>query len=151
MPFEVGHGGLHYLVEIMREDEGGDPHGNPSSPLRQQEGEFGGQRYGLLVPPIVALRPLGILGVEHHIERELGEPRLYVPRGGSAIAREDIAPVALRIYEQILLPKLHERATDGGIAVRMVLHGVPDNVGHLVVPAILEGLHGVEYAPLHGF
>ena len=121
----------------MREDKGGDPNGDPSSPLGQQEGEFGGQRYGFLVPPVVALRPFGILGVEHHIERKLGEPRLYVPWGGSAVAREDIAPVALRIYEQVLLPKLHERAANGGIAVRMVLHGVPDNVGYFVIPAIL--------------
>ena len=32
----------------------------------------------------------------------------------------------------------------------MVLHGLPDDVGHLVVAAVVDGLHGVENTPLHG-
>ncbi len=32
----------------------------------------------------------------------------------------------------------------------MVLHGVAHDVGHLVEAAVVEGLHGVQYAALHG-
>ena len=33
----------------------------------------------------------------------------------------------------------------------VVLHGLPHDVGHLVVAAVVDHLHGVENAPLHGF
>ena len=39
---------------------------------------------------------------------------------------------------------------DSGIAVRMVLHGLPDDIGDFVIAAVVHFPHGVQDAPLDG-
>src|SRR5438477_308985 len=69
-----------------------------------------------------------------------------VPKGSSVIftmfrrgiAREQVAPVPLRIDEQLLLPELRHGVADARIPVRMILHGVAHHVRDLVVAPILQ-------------
>ncbi len=64
---------------------------------------------------------------------------------------EDIAPVALTVYEQVLLTHLHESIAYGSIAVWVELHGVTNDVSHLVVASIVHTLHRVQNTSLHRF
>ena len=66
------------------------------------------------------------------------------------VACEDIAPVSLGVHQQLLLPELHQGIADAGIAVRMELHGVAHDVGHLIISSVVHPLHGVEDATLYG-
>ena len=34
--------------------------------------------------------------------------------------------------------------------MRVILHGITDDIGHLIETAVIEGLHRVKYAALHG-
>jgi len=126
-------------------------HGDALTTLRQEQRELHRQEHRLLVAAIVAQLPFRGLRVEDDIGRELAQPGLDVPRGRRTVAGQDVPPVALGVDQQVLLTQLHERISDAGIPVRVVLHGVPDDVGHLVVPAVIQVLHGVQDAPLHGF
>ena len=118
--------------------------------LREEERELDGQVDGLFLATVVGEHPLGGFGVEDRFEGELAEARLDVTWRGGPVAREDIAPVTLTVDEQVLLPELHQRVADTGIAVRVVLHSLPDDVRHLVVLAVVHPLHSVEDTALHG-
>ena len=148
---EITDGGLAQLAEVVRQYLGGKTHGDALRALRQEEGEFHGQRNRLLVTAIVGELPLGGLGVEEHVEREFGKAGFDVTRRGGTIAGEDVAPVPLTVDKKVFLSELHQRIADGGIAVGVELHGMSHDVGHLVVTSVVEPLHGVQDAPLHGF
>ena len=62
-----------------------------------------------------------------------------------------VSPVALTVNEQVFLAHIHERVADSGIAVRVVLHGLTNKVGHLVVASVVLLEHGVQNAALNGF
>ena len=147
---QVAHGGVAQLAEVVGQNLRAEAHRDAFRPLCEQQRELHRQRYRLAVAAVVAQLPVGGLGVEHRVERKLGQPRLYVARRGGAVAREDVAPVALCVYEQVLLPQLHKGVAYGGVAVGVELHRVPHDVGHLVVASVVHALHRVEYAPLHG-
>ena len=133
----------------MRQDAAGQTDGDALDALREQQRELHRQRDRLLVAPVVARRPGRDLGSEDHVERELAQPRLDVSRRRRVVAGEDVAPVALGVDEQILLPELHHRVADAGIAVRMILHRVADHVRDLVVAAVVQLVQRVHDAPLH--
>ena len=147
---EVGDRRVDQLVEVVGQDFRGQAHGDAVGTLGQQQRELDGQRHGLLVAAVVGAHPLRGLAVEHHVEGEFRQPRLDVSAGRRLVAREDVAPVALAVDQQVLLPQLHQRVLDRGVAVRMVLHGLAHDVGHLVIASVIDALHGVEYASLHG-
>ena len=146
----MGDAGVDKLVEVVRQNLRRETDGDAVRPLGQQQRELDGQRHRLLVAAVVGTHPLGGLLVENHVEGELRQTRLDVTACGGLVTREDVAPVALAVYQQLFLPQLHESVLDGSVAVGMVLHGLPDDVGHLVVAAVVDGLHGVENTPLHG-
>ena len=147
---EMGDRRGYQLIEVVRQDLRRQAHGDAVRALRQQQRELDGQRHRLLLAAVVGEHPLGGLAVEDHVEGELRQPRLDVSARGGLVAREDVAPVALAVDQQLLLSELHECILDRGVAVRVVLHGLTHDVGHLVVAAVVDDLHGVEDAPLHG-
>ena len=150
-PLQMGDRRMDQLHEVVGQDLRGQSHGDAVGALGQQQRELDGQRHRLLLAAVVREHPLGGLAVEDHVQREFRQPRLDVSARGGLVAREDVAPVALAVDQQVLLPQLHQRVLDRGVAVRMVLHGLAHDVGHLVVAPVVDGLHGVENAPLHGF
>ena len=146
---QIGYGRLQNLVEVVRQNLRRQTNGNTLGPLGQQQGEFHRQRHRLLLAAVVREFPLGRLGIEHHVEGKLREARLDVTGSGSRVAREDITPVSLTFDEQVLLPQLHQRIADRGVAVRVELHGMAHDIGHLVETPVVEQLHGVEDTPLY--
>ena len=146
---QIGHGRFQNFVEIVGQNLRRQTHGNTFGPLGQQQGEFHRQGHRLLLAAVVGEFPLGCLGIEDDIEGKLREARLDVTGSGGRVAREDITPVSLAFDQQVLLPQLHQRVADRGVAVRVELHGVTHDIGHLVEAPVVEQLHGMENAPLH--
>ena len=126
-------------------------YGDAFCSLGQQEWELDGQGDGLLVATIVGELPFCGLGVEDYVECEFRQACLDVTSGGSIVAREDITPVALTVYEQVFLTELYECVLDACIAVGVKLHGMPHDIGNLVVPAVVHAFHRVQDTSLYGF
>ena len=148
---EVADGRVAKLAEIVREYLGRKSHGDAFGSLCKQQRELDGQGDGFLVPSVVGQLPLRRLGVEERVERELREPGLDVARRGCPVARQYVTPIALTVYEQVFLPELYKGVAYRSVAVRVELHGLPHDVRHFRVAAVVQTLHGVQYAPLHGF
>ena len=150
LPAQIFHGSLTDFAQIVGQYLARQTYGDAFGALRQQQRELHRQRDGLLVAAVVGEFPFRRLGVEHHVEGKLRQTRLDVTSGSSVVAGEDVAPVTLTVDQQILLPQLHQRIFDAGVAVRMKLHRVSHDVGHLVVTAVVHSLHRMENASLHG-
>ena len=147
--FETGNRRIEQFVEVMRQDLRRKTHSNTLHALGEEQRELDGKVDRLLLATIVGKLPRCDLIIEHHLEREFRKASLDVTWCGCRIAREDIAPVALTVDEQFLLSQLHQGIADAGIAMRMVLHGLSNDVSHLVVAAIIDYLHGMQDATLH--
>ena len=128
---EDGDLGLEQLGEVVRQDARGHAHGDAFGAEHEQQRQLAGQGDRLLVAPVVAGHELGDLVVEHLRARQLGQPALDVARRGGGVAGEDVAEVALALDEVALVGQHHQRVADRGVAVRMVLHRVADDVGDL--------------------
>ena len=133
----------------MRQDPAGEADGDAFHALREQQRELHRERDGLLVSTIVAGCPLGDLRAEKDVLGELRQARFDVSGGRRVVAGEDVAPVPLGVDEQLLLAQLHHGVADRGIAVRMVLHAVADDVGDLVVATVVLLPQRVHDAALH--
>ena len=127
----------------MGHNLGTQAHGDTFHALCQQQWKLHGQRGGLALAAVVAQLPLGGVGVEDDIEGKLAEASLDVAGRGGTVAGAHIAPVALGFDEQVLLAEVHHGIADAGIAVRVVLHGLADDVGHLVEAAVVHLLHSM--------
>ena len=148
---QVLNGGIAYLAEVVRQNLCRQAHGNSLCALRQQQRKLHGQRNRLLVSSVVGELPLRCFGIEKHIEGKFRESRLDVSRCGGAVAGQNVTPVSLAVDEQVLLSELHKRIADGRISVGVKLHRVSHDVGHFVVASVIESLHRVQDAALHGF
>ena len=137
--------------EVMRQNLRAEAHGNALRALCKKERKLCRKRDRLLVSSVVRELPECGFGIEHHVERKLGESCLDVTRCGGAVAGKYVAPVTLTVHQQILLSHLHESVADGSVAVRMELHGVSHDVSHLVEATVVHALHRVENASLHRF
>ena len=147
---QIADGGVANLVEVVGQHLRRQTHGDALCALCQQQRKLHGQRDGFLVAAVVGHLPFGGLRVEHHVEGKLRQASLDVSWGGGARSRQDVAPVALRVDEQFLLAQLHQGVADTGVAVRVELHRVSHDVGHLVVAPVVHTLHRVQDAALHG-
>ncbi len=141
---------LDQLAEIVRQHARAQAHGDAFRAEHQQQRQLGGQRDGFLVAPVVAGDRLGELVVENLVAREVGQAALDVARGRRRVAGVDVAEVPLPLDEVTLLLQHDERVGDGGVAVRMELHAVADDVGDLDELAVVVAVERVQDAPLHG-
>ena len=148
---QVLDGGIAYLAEVVRQYLCRQAHGNSLCALRQQQWELHGQRNRLFVSSVVGQFPLRCFGIKQHIEGKFRESGFDVSRCSGAVAGQYVTPVALAVDEQVLLPELHKRVADGCISVGVKLHRVSHDVGHLVIASVIETLHRVQDAALHGF
>ena len=107
-------------------------------------GERGGQQARLLHGAVIAVNKVNrvLVDVFEDLGADGGELGLGVTRGGVAqVARIVLAKVALRLHEggkQRLVAggQAHHRFVDRGIAVRVELHGLADDVGTLLALAL---------------
>ena len=147
---QIGNGSIAKLVEVVRKNLRGQTYGNPFHSLSEEERKLDGKRNRFLVSSVVGSLPFGCFRIEYHIEGKFRETCFDVTRSGCSVACEDVPPVSLAIYQQIFLSELHQCIADGGIAVRVELHGVSHNVCHLVVPSVVQALHRVKDTSLDG-
>ena len=133
----------------MRKNLGRKPYRNPFYTLRQQKRELHREGNRFLVSAIVGRLPFGSLGIKDNVECELGKAGFNVTGSSCSVAGKNIPPVPLAIDEQILLSQLYESISDGCITVRVELHGVSDDVCHLVIAAIVQAFHAVQDASLY--
>ena len=138
------------FAEIVRQNLGCQSHRNAFHALRQQQRKLDGQRDGFAFAAIVRQLPFGEVGVEQHFQPEFAQPRLNVARRRRTVAGAHIAPVALRVEQQVFLPHVHNRVVNRSVAVRVVLHRLPDHIGDFIKPSVVHFLHGVQNAALHG-
>ena len=68
-----------------------------------------------------------------------------------AVAGAHVAPVALVVDEQVFLAQVNQGLSNRNIAMRMVLHGLPDNIGYFIKPAVIHFFHGMKNTALHRF
>ncbi len=87
--------------------------------------------------------------VENFRAREFGETTFDVTRCGGGIAGVNVAEVSLAFDEITLVRQHHERVADGCVAVRMILHRVPNDIGDLDEPPVVLLMQRPEDAPLH--
>ena len=135
----------------MRQNLRGESHGDTLHSLCQQQREFHRKRDRFLVAAVVGSLPFGGFRIEHHVEGEFRQTGFDVTGSRRAVARQDVSPVPLAIDEQVLLSQLYQRVADGRVAVRVELHGMPHDVGHLVVASVVQPFHGVQDASLYRF
>ena len=146
-----GDARVNELDEVVRERFARQTHGDPFHPGCQQQRELDGQCLRLLVATVVALQPRRRLRVEEDLGTEFAEPDLDVTRSGRPIPGKDVPPVSLAVQQQVLLSDLHHGVTDGSIPMRVVLHGVADDIGDLVKPPIVHFVQAVKDAALYRF
>ena len=88
--------------------------------------------------------------MEHRLEGQLGQAALYVAGCRCGMARQDVAEIPLALDEVVLVGQDHERITDRRVSVRVELHRVADDVGHLVEAAVVHLEQRVHDPPLDG-
>ena len=136
-------------MKLCGQDGGGHAHRDALGAEHEEHGHLGGQLARLLAPAVVAGDELGERLVEERLHGERREAALGVAGGRGLVAGEDVAEVALLLDEVVLVGQHHEGVADGGVAVGVQLHGLADDVGHLVELAVVHLVQGVEDAPLH--
>ena len=122
----------------------------PSAPWAPTEGELDREGNRFLVSAVVGCRPIGYLGAEDHLQGKGGQSRSMY-RGRRRSRPSANCPVPLGVNQQILLAKLYHGISNRGISVGVILHGVADHVGDLVVPAVLQFPHRMQNPSLHRF
>ena len=100
---------------------------------------------------VIAELPIGYFGWIQNILPQFGNTRFDITGSRSPVTGEDIPPVSLHIDEQVFLTDLHDGIPNTRIAVRMVLHGMSDDIRHFVVATVVQLFHGVHNTTLHGF
>ena len=157
---EVVHRGGTDLVEVEAADVG--RHGDADALVCGHEdvGERGGQQARLLHGAVVAVDEVHrvLVDVLEDLGADGGELGLGVSRGGVAeVSRVVLAEVALGLDEgrqQRLVAggKTNHRLVDGGVAVRVQLHGLAHDVRALLALALEQAhlVHGVEQLAVRG-
>jgi hypothetical protein len=147
---ENGDLGLEQFGEIVRKNLARHADGNALGAKHEQQRKLRRQRHGFLVAPVVAGNEFREVIVEDLGPGELGETALDVTRSGRRITREDVAEITLALDEVAFVRQHHQGIADGGVAVRVVLHAMTHNVGHLDKTAVVLVAQCPEDAPLHG-
>ncbi len=143
--------GIDEFEEVVGQDFGCQSNGDAFNALCQQKGEFHRQGDRFPVAAVVRKLPFGGFGIKDYIQGEFRQPCLDISCRRSGVAGMDIAPVTLGFDEQVFLSELHQCIPDGGISVRVVFHGMPDDVGHLVETPVIHVAHRMQYPSLNGF
>ena len=133
----------------MRQDLGRKTDGNTLDTLCEKQRELDREVDRFRLATVVTPLPRGDLVVICHFERKLRESRFDITWSSCRVASEDVTPVSLTVDEQVLLSELHKGIANRSITVRVILHGLSDDVGNLVESPIVDHLHCMQDATLH--
>ena len=104
-----------------------------------------------MVAAVVGIDIGGDLLVEEHLLGQRRQATFDIAAGGGVVAGVDIAEVALFLDKEVFVGQDYECAVDRLIAVRVVLHGLADDIGDLVEFAVVDFVERMQDAALHGF
>ena len=96
----------------MWKDFARQTHRDTLGTLSEQQREFHGKGYRLLLAAVVGESPVGDFRAIDHVEGKVGQTCLDVTAGSSAVAGEHVTPVTLRLDEHFLLTELHDSVLD---------------------------------------
>ena len=133
----------------MRKDFGRKTHCNPFHTLCQQKRKLDRQCNRFALSPIIGKLPLGRLRIEDYFQGKLGKSSFNVSSSGGTVTGTHITPIALSLDEKVFLTQVHYRISNRGVTVRVVLHGLTDDVRDLVKSTIIHLLHRVKNPTLH--
>ncbi len=134
--------------KVMRHDFGGHADRDPLRTQQQQRRDLDRQHHRLFFAPVVGFDEIGQVFVEQHLAPQRRQPRFDITRRRRAVTGQDVAEVPLPVHEIFFVRQHHQRVADRGVAVGMILHGLPDDVGDFVEFAVVGGVHRPENAAL---
>ena len=102
-----------------------------------------------MVASIVTREPRGGFRIEEHLQCKLAQLHLDVTWRRGAVASQNVAPVSLAIQQQLTLADLDHGIPDARIPVRVELHGVANDIRHLVEATIVHFAQTVQNPSLH--
>ena len=144
------NGCVDKFVEIVRKNLRCQTYCYPFCSLGEQKRELDRQFYRFLVPAVIGVHPFCGLGVEKDFLCQPAQFGFNIPRCCIGVACEYVPPVALAVYEHVLLPELDKSPLDGGISMRVEFHGFTDNRCHFDRCAVIYPVQCMKDAPLHG-
>ena len=138
LPLEAGHLGFHDFDGVMGQDPGGHAHGDAFGAEDERHRDLGREDHRFAGATVVGVHVLRDLRAEQHLPGERRQPAFDVTRRRGLPAREHRPEITLLVDEEVLVGQRHQRAEYGLVAVRMELHRLADDVGHLVVLAVVD-------------
>ncbi len=96
-PFKTSDFRLEKFGEIVGQDVGGHPDGNPIRSLHQKKRDFCRQRHRLEIPPIIGGDFFGDIGIEKGLAGKRRKARFDVAGGSRWISSIDIAEIPLPV------------------------------------------------------
>ena len=145
---EAGDACFAEFTEVVGEDGSRKTDCDTVDALCQKQRELDGERDRFFATAIVARDPFRRFGVEHDIDCERREAAFDITGRSCTVAGKGVAPVTLRVDQQILLTNAHKRIANGSVAMRVVSHRSTDNRCHLLVTAIVVFEHGMQNTAL---
>ena len=111
---------------------------NTFGTLREQHGNLRRKNNGFVIATIVGLNVFGNFRIKEHIFGERGQSAFDIARSRGFIAGINIAKITLFVDEHIFVRQMNQRAVNRLIAVGMVFHRLPHDIGDLVkLPIVL--------------
>ena len=107
--------------------------------------------YRFFLASVITEHPFGCFRIEDSFQCELAQACLNITRSRSAITSKDISPVSLTINQQVFLPELNECIANRSITMRVILHGLSNDIGHFVHFTVINTLHCMQDTALNGF
>ena len=158
---KYGNFGIKQFVEVVRQYARRHTDGDTVTSQHQQTWKFGRKHDRFFFSSVVIGDKRRDIVVEHRLVREFGQTALRITSGGGGAAGKNISEVTLfddkvgdvEIFSFLLtgLPvaetvlddtalvgKHHECIADGGISVRMEMHGIADDIGYFLRSAVVN-------------
>ena len=152
LALEFAYFSIQQLVEVVGQNRGGHTDRNTITAEHQQTGNFGRKQNRLLFAPVVVWNKIGNVIVEHCFIGKKRQRTLGITRGSCPVAGKQVSEVSLSLdkvritdYRRHLflgfgvvdhliaaaafVGKHHDGIADGSISVRMIVHGVTDDIG----------------------
>ena len=150
LSLEKGNLGFHDLDGIVWKDAGGHADGDALGAQDERHRYLGRKDHGFAGSTIVGIHVLRDVRTEQHLPGQGGEPAFDVPRRRGLAPGKHRPEIALLVDEQVLVGQRNQGAKNGLVAVGMELHRLADDVGDLVILAVIDLEEGVENAALNG-
>ena len=129
---------LQQFDQIMGQNPCGHTRRDTFGTLREQHGNFRRKNNGFAIAPVVGFNVFGNFRIEQHIFGERGKPAFDIACSRGFVASINIAKIALFIDEQIFIRQVNQRAVNRLIAMGVIFHSLPHDIGYLVkLPIVL--------------